>query len=152
MSVAGVVSRASNAFVILDILLGNMTLGLCLAITHVSSRTSFALIIFDVFFRLARDRIAIAGPTSETRNALVILDVLIGLMALGLRVAVTHVTRWTSFALIIFDIFGHTARALRFSIVGPARWTVLAFSASLRVDAFTLAVASAVACRALVHV
>ena len=144
MSVAGVARRTINTLVFLDILIGLVTLGLRLAVTHVTSiRTSFALIIVDIFVVAARNLIAIAGSASETINAFVIFDIFIS-VTLGLRLAITLVTSRTLLAVIIFDVSGHVARALRLSFSGPARWTILACSASLRVFACASGVASTV--------
>ena len=52
---------------------------------------------------------SVAVVASRTSNTLVILDVLLGHVARGLRVAVALVPVGTSFALFILDVFGHGA-------------------------------------------
>ena len=88
--------------------------------------------------------VTLSPCASETSNAFVFLDVLISLMAFGLGLAITLVASCTLLAVIIFDVSGHIARALRLSFSGPARWTILACSASLRVLACASGVASTV--------
>ena len=120
MSVTGVAIRATDALVFLDVLVGLITLGLLLAITHVASRTRLALFILEIFVLVVTRSLAtIAGCASGALDALVVLDVLVSI-ALGLFLAVTHVVSRTRLAVIIFEVAGHVAHALRVSLVDPS--------------------------------
>lgn len=107
--------------------------------------------ILNKFGYVACSLTTIAGVATGTSSALIILDVLVSLMTFGLLLAVTLVPSRTSFALSIVNISGYVAHALRVTFVGPSRWTVVACSASRRVFACALCVATAVVYQARVH-
>ena len=149
MSVTGVASWTINTLIVIHVLFGLVTCGLCVVVTLVSVGTSLTLSIVDVFGHSTRGRLAITREATRTHLTLFIVNVF-GHGACG-RLPITIVASGARLALSIVDVFGHFT-APRVSIVSPVRGTVRACSTALRVFTCALVVASAVFCLALVHI